>query len=164
MGSFGSKIALQSVLKRSPATVNNALAAVNDFYIRRGLGPAAAARVDAPVAAPRALDKRAQLRYLRAVQTCPSPRRPGARAGPVLRRHTFATTLVRGGTDLVIVAEFLGHARLETTRGYTRPSAEDRTRALRPASRRQIAPLRGPDGLFRLMLAVTRPGGWPRAR
>ena len=45
-------------------------------------------------------------------------------------RHTFATTLVRGGTDLVIVAELLGHARLETTRAYTRPSAEDRTRAL----------------------------------
>src|ERR1019366_5566438 len=45
-------------------------------------------------------------------------------------RHTFATALVRGGTDLVIVAELLGHARLETTRGYIRPSAEDRTRAL----------------------------------
>ena len=43
-------------------------------------------------------------------------------------RHTFATTLVRGATDLVIVAELLGHTRLETTR--TRPSAEDRTRAL----------------------------------
>lgn len=45
-------------------------------------------------------------------------------------RHTFATTLVRGGIDLVIVAELLGHARLETTRAYTRPSAEDRARAL----------------------------------
>ena len=39
-------------------------------------------------------------------------------------------TLVRGGTDLVIVAELLGHARLETTRVYTRPTAEDRARAL----------------------------------
>ena len=245
---------LQTVLKRSPATVNNALAAVDDLYIRRGVGPAAAARVDAAVAAPRALDKRAQLRYLRAVQTRPSPRDqalalvpfyagariseivaldiddvarsarkgarrilgkgervrqvpihpqlhaalngwlaeradwPGATDTPALflnqrgqrlsvrgahdiitgiaaaagldddttvhiLRHTFATTLVRGGTDLVIVAELLGHARLETTRIYTRPSAEDRTRA-RPAPRRQIAPVRGPDGLFRLMWAV----------
>jgi len=221
---------LQTVLKRSPATVNNALAAVDDFYIRLGLGPASAARVEITAAAPRALDARAQLRYLREVQRCPSPRDQAlalvpfyagariseivalevddiarsARKGvlrilgkgervrhvpihPQLRaaltgwlderpewpgadtpalflnqrgqrlsvrgahdivtaiamaaglddhatvhvlRHTFATTLVRGGTDLVIVAELLGHARLETTRAYTRPSAEDRTRAL----------------------------------
>jgi integrase/recombinase XerC len=31
---------LQAVLKRKPATVNNALAAIDDLYIRRGLGPA----------------------------------------------------------------------------------------------------------------------------
>jgi site-specific recombinase XerD len=224
---------LQTVLKRSPATLNNALAAVDDFYIRRGLGPASAARVEISAAAPRALDARAQLRYLRAVQARPSPRDQalalalvpfyaGARISEIVAldiddvarsarkgvlrilgkgervrhvpihpqlhaalngwlaeradwpgandtaalflnqrgqrlsvrgahdiitgiaaaagidddttvhtlRHTFATTLVRGGTDLVIVAELLGHARLETTRIYTRPSAEDRTRAL----------------------------------
>lgn len=39
-------------------------------------------------------------------------------------RHTFATTLVRGGTDLVTVADMLGHARLDTVRAYTRPTAE----------------------------------------
>jgi len=222
---------LQTVLKRKPATVNSALAAVDDLYIRRRLGPARASRVELPTAAPRALDQRGQLRYLRAVQASPSPRdqaialvafyagariseivaldvddvRISARKGslrifgkgervrdipvhPQLRisvtgwldkrpnwpgagataalflnqrgqrlgvkgahdiitgiaaaaglddeitahvlRHTFATTLVRGGTDLVIVAELLGHARLETTRGYTRPTADDRTRAL----------------------------------
>jgi len=54
--------------------VNNSLAAVDDFYIRRGLGPASAARVQITAAAPRALDQRARLRYLREVQRCPSPR------------------------------------------------------------------------------------------
>jgi site-specific recombinase XerD len=39
-------------------------------------------------------------------------------------RHTFATTLIRGGTDM------LGHARLDTVRLYTHPSAADRERAL----------------------------------
>jgi site-specific recombinase XerD len=230
---------LQAVLKRRPATVNNALAAVDDLYTRRGLGPANAARVEVPAAAPRALGERAQIRYLRAVAARPTPRDqalalvpfyagariaetvaldvddihlsarkgimriygkgqrvreipihhqlraalttwlhersdwPGADDTPALflnqrgarlsvkaahdiitgladdagladdditahvLRHSFATTLVRGGTDLVIVAELLGHARLETTRGYTRPSAEDRTRAvdLLPADR-----------------------------
>jgi integrase/recombinase XerC len=45
-------------------------------------------------------------------------------------RHSFATTLIRGGTDLVIAAELLGHARLETARVYTRPSAEDRRKVV----------------------------------
>lgn len=222
---------LQSVLKRSPATINNALAAVDDFYTRRGLGPARAKRAEVPAAAPRALGAKAQIRYLRAVQACGSTRdralglvpfyagtriaetvaldvddvRLSARKGvlrvvgkgqrerevpihPQLRaalaawlderrawpdasesealflnrrggrlsargahgvitgiagragldddvtahvlRHSFATTLVRGGTDLVIAAELLGHARLETTRAYTRPSAEDRRKAV----------------------------------
>jgi integrase/recombinase XerC len=45
-------------------------------------------------------------------------------------RHTFATTLIRGGTDLVALADMLGHARLDTVRLYTHPSAADRERAL----------------------------------
>jgi site-specific recombinase XerD len=222
---------LQTVQKRRPATINNALAAVDDLYIRLGLGPANAKRAEIPPAAPRALDPRAQIRYLRAVQASPSPRDralalvpfyagarlaetvaldlddirlsarkglirilgkgervrelpiheklrttlrewlderaswPGAGDTPAVflsqrgqrlsargahdtitgiadraglddhvtahvLRHSFATTLVRGKTDLVIAAELLGHARLETTRLYTQPTAEDRAKAI----------------------------------
>ena len=65
---------LLAVLKRSPATVNNALAAVDDFYIRRGLGPASVKRSEVSASAPRALSECAQVRYLRAVQGCGSAR------------------------------------------------------------------------------------------
>jgi len=65
---------LQTALKRKPATVNNALAAVDDLYIRRGLGPANAARADLTTSAPRALSTRAAVRFLRAVDGRPSPR------------------------------------------------------------------------------------------
>jgi site-specific recombinase XerD len=45
-----------------------------------------------------------------------------SRGYPLRSRHTFATRLVRGRTDLITVAELLGHARLETTRAYNRPT------------------------------------------
>jgi len=45
-------------------------------------------------------------------------------------RHTFATNLIRWGTDVVTVADLMGHARLDTTRDYTRPSADDLDRAV----------------------------------
>lgn len=52
----------------------------------------------------------------------------GAGAGvhlhPHLFRHTFATLILRGGTDIVTAAELLGHSRLDTVRIYTRPTAE----------------------------------------
>jgi integrase/recombinase XerC len=50
--------------------------------------------------------------------------------GPHVLRHTFGTQLVRAGIDLVTVAELMGHARLETTRIYSRPTKVDRERAL----------------------------------
>jgi site-specific recombinase XerD len=220
----------------APVSINNALSAVDDLYVRRGMGRAAAQRVDVAMPPPRALDEQAQLVWLRAVEDHPSARDralaavpfyagariaetvgldtgdvtikgsagilrirhhgravgakirevplharlrddlqlwlaeradwPGARNTSALflnhrgarltvrgardviariaaaagqsdlvtahvLRHTFGTNLVRGGTDLVLVAELLGHARLETTRSYTEPSATDRTEAMR---------------------------------
>ena len=44
-------------------------------------------------------------------------------------RHTFATSLVRGKTDLVVVAELMGHSRLDTTRQYSLPTEQDKTDA-----------------------------------
>jgi site-specific recombinase XerD len=65
---------LLTVAKRAPTTINNTLAALDDFYTRRGLGPAAADRLDLPTQAPRALDAKAALRWLRAIQDHPTPR------------------------------------------------------------------------------------------
>ncbi len=223
---------LQSVAKRKPSTINTTLAAIADFYIRRGLGPPDVRRLELPQSAPRALAPREATRWLRSVQGCLRPRDrllglipfyaglrigeavaldlddvrlsarkgvlivrsgkgdryrelpvhpelranlalwlderpdwPGATANPALLlnrrggrlttrgardvlvalaaeahleeeftshvlRHTFGTTLVRSGHDLILVAELMGHRRLETTRGYTRPSRADRERAI----------------------------------
>jgi len=57
-----------------------------------------------------------------------------SRAGLLLSahvlRHTCVTNLVRGGNDIVLVAELAGHRRLETTRRYSLPSAADRQAAM----------------------------------
>jgi integrase/recombinase XerC len=45
-------------------------------------------------------------------------------------RHTCLTNLVRQGHDLVLVAEIAGHQRLDTTRRYSLPNAQDRTLAM----------------------------------
>ena len=57
---------LLTVARRKPSTVNAHLTAIDDFYRRRGIGPAAARREDLPKVAPRALGHRDQLRWLRA--------------------------------------------------------------------------------------------------
>jgi len=43
-------------------------------------------------------------------------------------RHTFATTLIRSGTDLVIVADLLGHARLEQSAPIPVPPTQTETK------------------------------------
>ena len=218
---------LVTVAKRAPATVNKVMAALDDFYVWRGLGRAEAKRQEIPKRAPRALERRDTTRYLRAVEAWPSSRdraialvplyagariaevaaldvtdvRVSARKGdlylvgkgqksrtvplhPKLRevltawlmerpqtedaalflsrraltrlttdaiadviakvaesaglegvtahvlRHTFGTSLVRDGVDLVTVAQLMGHANLETTRAYTQPTEADMERAL----------------------------------
>ena len=222
---------LVTVAKRATATVNKHLAALQDFYTWRGLGPPRGVRRHpVPRHAPKALAPRAKLRYLRAVEAWPAARdraiallplyagtriaeiavldvadvRLSARKGevhlvgkgeksrtvpvhPKLRealaawlagrpsrrgadpaalfisgrgtrmttdaiadvigaitraaglddhvtshvlRHTFGTELTRRGVDIVTVAELMGHASLETTRLYTRPSAADLQRAV----------------------------------
>ncbi|UJF36572.1 tyrosine-type recombinase/integrase [Paenibacillus hexagrammi] len=49
---------------------------------------------------------------------------------PHLLRHTFARDLVDSGTDIVTVADLLGHSDLGTTMRYTRPSMEDKMKAV----------------------------------
>ncbi|MFE1400321.1 tyrosine-type recombinase/integrase [Nocardiopsis dassonvillei] len=65
------------------------------------------------------------------------PADDGEAFGPHVLRHTFGTDLVRGHgevatapVDVVLVAELMGHADLNTTRRYTLPTDADKTRAL----------------------------------
>jgi site-specific recombinase XerC len=65
---------LQGVAKRKPSTTNTSLAAIADFYIRRGLGQPDVRRLELPRSAPRALTPREATRWLRAVQHRLRPR------------------------------------------------------------------------------------------
>ncbi|MER5424008.1 hypothetical protein [Streptosporangium roseum] len=59
--------------RRSRVYVNSALTAPDDFHTRRGMGKADIAREDLPRNAPRALEERARIRWLRAVEAHLSP-------------------------------------------------------------------------------------------
>ena len=56
--------------------------------------------------------------------------RAGLELSAHMLRHTCVTNLVRGGNDIVLVAELAGHRRLETTRRYSLPSVADRQAAM----------------------------------
>jgi site-specific recombinase XerD len=223
---------LQTVARRKPATINTTLAAISDFYTRTGRGTPQVRRLELPQQAPRALDTKTSIQWLRSVERWLNPRdrvlallpfyaglrlgeaitldladvqlsarkgtiivrsgkgnryreipthptlrdnlatwidderphwpdatdnpalllnrrggRLSARAAdqilgaiakdakideftPHVLRHTFGTRLVRQGHDLVVVAELLGHARLDQTRRYSLPTQIDRQRAI----------------------------------
>ncbi len=53
---------------------------------------------------------------------------PGTLRNPV--QISAATSLVRGQTDLVVVAELVGHSRLDTARQYSLPTEQDKADAL----------------------------------
>ena len=65
---------LKTVRKRKPATVNSALAAIDNFYRFLQMSPADVKREDLPQQAPRALTEDEQKRFLRAVERSPSIR------------------------------------------------------------------------------------------
>jgi len=218
----------------APTSVNQALAAIDNFYRSLNQGAPDVAREDLPQSAPRALDEAQQQSLLRSIERCPSARdraiatvflytalrlselaaldladvSMSARRGRVkvrlgkgdayrevplnsatrtaieewlaardeqiarskrahdpnalwlsrsggrlsaraidsvvralaadagldisahLLRHTCLTNLVRGGADVVLVAELAGHRRLDTTRRYSLPSEADRDAAV----------------------------------
>ena len=58
----------------SPASVNQALAAIDNFYRSLGVGRPAVPREELAQLAPRALAEAEQRAFLRAVEACPSPR------------------------------------------------------------------------------------------
>jgi hypothetical protein len=95
-----------------------------------------AARVWSTIEGPRALFDRAVVHLLREGILLPAGittltrlisvndnGAPAASANTL--RDTFTTNLLRQGVDIVVVAELMGHARLDTTRRYTLPTHGD---------------------------------------
>src|SRR6476659_294686 len=65
---------LQTVARRTPATINTTLAAIADFYARTGRGTPHVRRLELPQQAPRALSTKTSTQWLRPVERCLNPR------------------------------------------------------------------------------------------
>jgi site-specific recombinase XerD len=98
---------LLTVTKRKASTVNAHLSALDDFYRRRGLGPANAKRQELPKAAPRALDPRAKVKWLRAVE----------RAAPRDKALAY-TEFYAGARGAETVALDLDDVRMSARKGH----------------------------------------------
>jgi site-specific recombinase XerC len=96
------------VAKRATATVNKHLAALADFYVWRGLGqPQGIKRHKVPRHAPKAMEPRAKLRYLRAVED-----------GPSARDRAIALLPLLAGTRVAEIAALdVGDVRLSARKG-----------------------------------------------
>lgn len=106
------RVWLKTVAGRPPTTVNNTLAALDDFSTRGGLRPAAARREPLARRAPRALDERAARRSLREAERCPPrdrllallPYYAGLRVGEVVALDVADVRLSARKGELVVRA------------------------------------------------------------
>jgi len=110
--------------------------AVDDLYIRRGLGPADAKRLEIPAAAPRALDQRAQIRYLRAVQASASQRDRALALVPFYAGARISETVALDLDDLRL------SARRAILRIYGKGERVRESRSTRSCARRSRTGLR----------------------
>ena len=91
----------------APASVNQALAAIDNFYRSLGAGKPEVTREELPQVAPRSLVEADQRRLLRAVQACPSP-----------RDRAIATVFFYGGLRLAELAALdVGDLSVSARRG-----------------------------------------------
>ena len=84
-----------------------------------------------------------------AAQTCPALR--GRRISPHTLRHTTAMHLLESGTDITVIAMWLGHESITTTHGYLEADLTMKSRALAGVvgpSGRAARRYRAPDSLL----------------
>lgn len=98
----------------APASVNQALAALDNFYRHLGAGPPQVRREELARLAPHALDANQQRVFLRTVEVCPSPR---DRALAVLLFYTALRLSELAALDVEDVAMTARRGRLQVRSG-----------------------------------------------